>query len=418
MLTFFDNYIKTGIVYLLSCFAGGANKLLLEKTNAVSNNHNYILILGSINDRVIIINDSYVKNLIKFFNHAADLFETGTPFNEFLNIITTFYPKTTEPHGTSTTPQVWLPGGTRFKVPTIINHTLTINRALLQEHFDNRKPLNVQNKIAIFLFPGLVKIPLIVLPLYVETLFPKSFWKNAPLFSESSFLYFVKEDKEQELAKIISTLISEKLLPTTFKDLTKGITLAGKHNPNSYLYPEFISMPLFDHVHIFSEITIPTPGLLQFMRESFFAVRPLNYSQTFLIDKLQGFNDLSINLAAVRILNSAQKTPLEIALEDKINQEITLENVQLIYKHQLNEMQISFIYKGTPWRFTQPLDKSVPSITWWHFERLSFEHYINEYQSSKKIFSSFSTMRPIQKNDTHHLRQKQTTEQEKPRARL
>ena len=431
MLSLFDQYIKTGAIYTISCSAGGKNRTLLEtQQDGIQINHNFILLLGSISNSTVA--HSYPKmfdTLVNFFNYAGDMRDKGKSLDDLLKSIIFFKPDIISPHGAQSIPQVWLPGGLGFQTLNISDQVLSINEVIVKKHSENKAPIIIKNKAAILLYPNVIDIPLYISPLYWEKPIPKSSWKSFPLLFEESFFKNVDNQTKKE---VIDQLKTENILPDFLEQLSELSTQQSPINPNYYLYPEFISMRIDDEAHSFSEIQISTmfegkqvaQGVLQFIREAFLDILPKHYSQIFFIDKLMGKNDISLLLAAVRILNkSLKKHPLEELLKENINKEITLENVTIQIRYYSGEIIISFKINDTAWRCVQDIT-NTDMKTWWKFEKSNasyYENFYNEMKEKKKLLTS----QPLQKSISEALKQKQveilkkkTEEQQKIRSKL
>jgi hypothetical protein len=87
---------------------------------------------------------------------------------------------------------------------------------------------------------------------------------------------------------------------------------------------------------------------MRFIRDAFLDIAQRASNKTFLIDKLTGFNDISILLDAMGEVSH----PLNLALSKDINKNITLENVLIQTNGQRHFYQIYFIFDNTYWYFS------------------------------------------------------------------
>lgn len=416
LLSFFDHNLSTGTVYIESCMAGGKNRTLLETNNdGIQLRHNFILIIGSVSNSSISYKPSEIReSLINFFNYAADTRDKGESLNTLLKKVTILSPASDTQHGTQNIPQVWLPGGIGFQTFNIDRSILSLNSILLKKHQEDKSPLIIQNKTAVLVYPEFIDIPITVYPTYKGfTLFK---WENFPLIFEPNFL----PDSPAEMKRVLSLLEDENIVPEF------------QLRPNNYQYPQFISMLPEVNNHRFSKITVSTDfegkkvatGVLQFLRDAFLDMQLTYSDHSFRIDTLTGLNDISVMLAATRILNKTAPHPLETILKKYENKDITLDKVFALYEAATESAIIAFSFENTGWFINVSLTKTQQS-EWWNFTPTegSFERYIQEYN---KGLPSFKSLLSPQKSITDVLKQKQIDiakkrigeQAEKPRPRL
>lgn len=418
LLSFFDRTLSVGTFFVESCMAGGKNRTLLEtNTDGISLKHNFILILGSIgNSSIGLHQEGTRESLINFFNYAADRRDKGGSLNTLLKKVAIVSPSPESQHGVQNIPQVWLPGGIGFQTFNIDQSILSLNSVLLKKYQEDKKPLMIQNKVAVLVYPEFIDIPITVFPTRKQTTIFT--WHNHPLFFEANFI----TKSQKEITRVFSQLGNENILPQFFLKRTV--------NPNLYQYPQFISMLTEENNHRFSEITVATDfngqqiatGILQFLRDSFLDMQ-LTYSpHAFRIDKLTGNNDISLMLASTRILNQSKPHPLEEILKDYVNKQITLEKVFALYDPSGETTVIAFSFNNTAWYINISLSNPQKN-EWWNFSKApgTFQDYLAEYD--KKLPTKLSSS---QKSIADSLKQKQTDiaqkkaaeEREKLRARL
>src|SRR5262249_40022833 len=78
LLSYFDKHLLVGIVYVVSCFAGGKNSSLLQFTKTgVAVSHNFILIIGAISDISTSSPTDVVQFSLDFFSYAAAIQDKG-----------------------------------------------------------------------------------------------------------------------------------------------------------------------------------------------------------------------------------------------------------------------------------------------------------------------------------------------------
>lgn len=387
MLSFFDHKIKTGIMYVLSCSAGGDVKTLLETTkDGVQTNHNFILILGSIsNSSVISVAERLPALATLFFINTGFIQDKGTSINNLIRYITEFNSSPFSYHGATRFPQIWFPGGYGFQSPQIIDNALTLGNVFLKTHKENNQPIEIINKLIVLLYPFSIDVPLIITPFNMGAAIPKH-WQNLSFVFEKSFF---AEDKVSEHLKkqVISKLKAEQTVPNYVDLQSENSDL----NPNYYLYPQFISMASGKAQYLFSDVYIKTTtdlknqqiagGVLQFIRDAFFD--PSKKSQhEYFIDTLTGTNDISITLAASRLLaQQLNKHPLELLLKNRENREITLKNVFISYDPTV----ISFMIDNSAWTINQTyFTQDETQKMRWNFQAIDAKEHQKFYNLAKE----------------------------------
>ena len=409
MLTFFDQKIKTGIVYVLSCSAGGQNRTLLETTqDGVHTNHTFTLILGSISNSVAISEpNSLFLTIIIFLNNAGFIQDKGTSINNLMRYITRFEATSQSYHGATRFPQIWFPGGYGFQTPQMIEGALSLGNVFLKTHKENGQPINVKNTVVILLYPTVIDVPLTIAPFNMGANMRRE-WKHYAFVSENSFFESASATIERF---IINALKSENILPDYLLQLPELAQADNPANPNYYLYPQFISMAPGKAHYLFSKITVSSNlqgkqvagGILQFIRDAFFD--PVKKSDhTYLIDSLTGTNDISITLAASRLLAKGQdEHPLEKLLKDRANKEITLKNVLVDPSYNY----IGFQIDNTIWVLNQDMLSNDPTVSMrWNFGQMDNKTYEDYYKSLRAQILQ-GTPISSQKNISEVLKEKQ-----------
>ena len=166
-----------------------------------------------------------------------------------------------------------------------------------------------------------------------------------------------------------------------------------------------------DARHAFTDISIATKignqqvaeGVLQFIRDGFFDLSKEN-EQRYFIDTLTGDNDISLTLAASRLVsNTKDKHPLEELLKDRINKEITLKNIIL----QAPDLFIAFQIDDTAWWLTnKDLPKDPTKEMRWNFKKMDVKAHEKFYTLSKSSVTT-PTGESSQKSISEILKQKQ-----------
>lgn len=406
VLSYFDTKVKTGIVYVISCSSGGQNRTLLETTqDGIQILHNFILILGSISDSAVISTTVLdYKKMLLFFNIAGFIQDKGTSINNLLRYIVHPNPDPDSPHGLTGFPQIWFPGGYGFLTPQILNFTLTLGNVFLKVHRENKQPIHIENVLAVFLYPKIIDVPVIVNPVTIGGAIKRN-WKHLSFIFEDDFL------NAPNATSVINSLKAENLLPDYLSGLPESAQETNPNNPNYYLYPQFISMAPEQAQYYFSNININTTlqgkqvtqEILQFIRDAFFD-QVKKSEHTYFIDSLTGADDISLTLAASRLLAQVKdKHPLEELLKNRANKEITLKNVII----DSFNTYIGFQIYNTTWALNQNNLTDNPTTNMrWNFSPIDNKQYEDYYKSHKQQIlkgnTSFS-----QKNISAILQEKQ-----------
>ena len=413
MLSFFDSKIKTGTIYVVSCMAGGKNRTLLETTkDGVQISHNYIFILGAISDSIVKTQGEYLDQVTHdFFNYAAFVQDRGESVSALLKKLIYFYPTVETPHGATALPQIWFPGGFGFQTLNIVDSILSLGNVFLRIHQEENKPIIIDKQRVVLLYPSTINATLEVIPVRQAEAYYKP-WKDLLFVFEPTFF---KDTDEQTKQTVIDQLKKEGVLPSFLEQLP-GLAIAQSDaNPNYYIYPEFISMQTGESKkHSISKIKVGTKiagsevaqGVLQFIREAFFDIGPKEGSFTFFIDEITGINDLSLTLAASRILsNIKEKHPLEEVLKDRINKEITLKNVMLLFDKQSISTLITFQIDNTAWLYMDDFFSKDPRKEMrWNFKEVNNSAAEQSYKDLKAKIETPGA--PSQKSISEILKQK------------
>lgn len=377
MFNFFDTKIKTGMVLIISCLAGGSNRKLLETTQAgIQINHNFILILNSVANETITA--TFPKDFAYasfFFNNAAQIQDKGSSFDTLWEDLAkgklNSYKDSV--HGLQNIPQVWFPGGIGFQSANIEDLVLTIGNVLLKSSKENNEPILVIGEALVLVYPPVIDVPLFVYPTRLENPINKKNWEHIPHFFE---LPFSKNNQELYL-KIITELVVP-LLQT----FSPSIDQASVRLFDS-LYPQFISLNTTGSSHLFSEINVENimldktsklkgvgMGVIQFIRDAFLDVNEHSEARIYFIDKLTGFNDISLLLEGSRLVrNDSNKHILESYLQNLVKQNITLENVMILINNRNTRFTLYFAIGDTYWHYSSTLaQEDSKTFNWWNFK--------------------------------------------------
>ena len=401
IFSFIDQKLNAGIIYLLSCNAGGKNLSLLQfEKFGVTRNHNFILIVGAITDSPTALIDSSDMCVI-FFNLAAQLADKGESLNNLLNSITLKNPGI---HSVNI-PQIWLPNGMGFQTCNIDKNIFVLGNVLAKTYLDEKQTILISNKVAVLVyapsifdlsvFPATPQLELIKLEIEKKKM---KIWPLLPMIHES---YFWKD------VTVPQKLAAQKQLQKEFPKFLKKYT--------SLFFPQFISMipGSYTNNH-FNEIFLLKGGIINFIRDSFLDIAQRTSAKFFYIEKLHGINDISLLIQASRLKRGINEPHLlEKLLVTKKNKTITLDKV-IIYTQfnpstYANEFKIMFSIDNTAWEFS---DKDITNRWFktysWNFIptdlKKLYEFFNKMYESIKK--ETF-VPEPAQKPISQVLKQKQ-----------
>ncbi len=389
LLTFLDNELPVGLLYIESCHAGGKNLNLLEFYQTINEekdaspvdpffallvelqsdetineenvlrNLDYILIVGSITDKTTWTFSGGQSNKLfyQLYSDAALLQGKGKLLDTLLNNLNSLYRHSGSPHGSSNIPQVWLPGGLGFQTYQINNKVQIIGNVKARVHEEEKRNIVLSDSLmAVLVYANRIEVPILVKPhvlkiesrqdLRNEFVDLRAKWiKNIPNVAEALLLV-------QKLPEKLESYSA--LKPILSKDSENRIAIKALN----LLYPEFISMLRGNSIQYFSKIVLRPPegeekeltGVMHFIRDTFFDIGDQATTKTFLIEELIGNNDISALLELSRLKNGdADPHPLEKQLANSIGKKITLEKV--IIETSKHYAQLRFIFDGTAWSF-------------------------------------------------------------------
>ena len=361
MLSYINDNLNAGVVLLVSCSLGGKNLNLLEfEESGALKKYSFILIVGSTSD--IIIQGS--TNLFTFFEFTSGFGNKGASLDRLLSNIGFFGGSAqassadidekmalVKARGTHIIPQVWLPNGMGFQTFNADYFVFVLGKVIAQVAAEEKQPITLDHQKAVLVYPPYIKATLNIRPL-TEYLFSskmpiniaKQFvWKDLPMVNELNF---------------------QKLIPDKHKLENEYPELKNTWEPTDQpvIFPQFISMIRGDAAHYFKKINLedtqsPNSGVIRFIREAFLDIAKRPTLKTFIIEELTGYNDISLLIQASRMIKGFdQPHPLEVLLEQKKHQPITLYNVLISTRHdpitKQDTIVVAFTISGTTWQFT------------------------------------------------------------------
>lgn len=393
VLRFFDLHINAGVILLQSCYVGGINSNLLQfKETGVAITHNYILVVDGITDSLTYTYFNINKIINDFFNNAANLKDKGDSLSRLLKDLNIFHENSGSPHGAENIPQVWLPNGLGFQTFNIDERILVIGNVLAKIHEENRSPIIIKNKEAVLLYPIVINAPVHVgLSPTQKTENLINLWQSLPTIND---LRFNKIALDEKLIKIFPSL--------------------NNVSPQSLTERRYLLFPVFIPINIagnkFNEVKLnsslfPHAGILHFLRDSFLSM-PERETQSIYtsIDRLTGYNDISLTLALTREFRekelqiTTEQNPLEKDLLAFADKEITIEKVEITSTEE--NFSIAFIVNNKAWILT---DEDLQESNYWNFKEFPLDTHLQLYSE----FNEYLSEKSGQKSISEVLKQKQ-----------
>lgn len=412
LLDFFDKYLIVGVVFLETCYLGGANLSLLDfKNQGVTINHNFILLAGSVTDSPTYLSPQFGILARNFFNTAATLIDKGQGLNRLINYAYVIAFEPASIHGTAQIPQVWLPRGLGFQTLNTDKEIFSLSNIQLKIHEAENKPIHLLNKRAVLIYPEVINQTLIVNALDYKHPFIES-----PRFDATPHLSKLHIRDEQDFAEMFDEkseffpALKSRFDPTASPDLSSWLPAFSEFfkQDESFLFPDFISMIRSNAKHRFARIELqdqmPQLGVLRFLSDAFLDIGERFSKKTFFIDELFGNNDINLLLESSRIVQkNITPYPLEkVAVQNSVNGKVTLKNIIIMTRGGIspdqNSFNLQFNIGNTRWELDSYQQEP------WHFKDIS-----SYYSSYKKTVSD--TLQ--QKTIGQILKQKQVHMQER-----
>lgn len=443
VLDFFNRNIKTEILFLTSCYAGGRNIEYLKHYEKLQQIFNFLLIVQGITDQPVY---GVSEGIINFFKLA----EAGRIIEDILYEISVFKYSTWYQF----VPQILFPGNINFLPAILSYHIKSIGNVLLRVHKEEQKPIVLtpnlfeqehiiashirakQDCLLALLYPVIIDVPVYIGLLNLKDLDQKKglgdFFANKDNFSRAwdlmkkdhTFLLdigqnmfglnrsgdflnaakAIKEEGKQFLGVYKEKF--EKAFPVLFKKGLYYDLLKYDSYEKKVRYPTFIPMIRGDDIiQFFSEIKLLSQamvgenkekfsfaGILQFLRDAFFDIgKSLTTKRTFLIDKLEGQNDISLfyELERAKAFDKNKK-PLEEHLKDSTGR-ITLEKVRVeVWMEGDSDFfkNVEFVVKNKAWKLKEKHWKKEGDASFglkWEFvEETDLDQYIGNYRETLK----------------------------------
>lgn len=421
LLTFLNNNLRIGALIISSCFVGGENLSNFKFKNDINNNKifyplNFIIIVESVGDLANFA-PSYSLSPYsgkQFFVTIFDILQnlgkdSQHSLQSLLRELGILDLSSSGIHGEANIPQIILPGGIEIQSLTPSNNVLVLGKVKVQAAEIEKKPIYIYPKklnptsnhdypLNVLLYPQIIPTPLILRASHMEPSASlrqeiKKTWGNLPTFSD-----IVTEN----INSFIKPEIYESLFTSTFNS---AVLQAAQ-----YIYPNILSMIHGNASHYFKKLIFEgnafdgSGGIFMGIRDSFFNIGERPTLKTFYIDTLEGPNDISLILKAIRAIEGNNIiSPLEKELP-KDGIKVVLNNVIIAtsgraglkasIRFQINTTAWQFDYNQADWKMPKPDQKL------WSFTKIDAIKYENEYQKTKDMilnqkFSPSEAQKPL-----------------------
>lgn len=451
-LDFIDMNMSINIFYVTSCFLGGKNKYNLLR--ASKEPYSFTLAVGSLGDYITVINSG--AQFESFFSKAATFCADAPDFSDkaaaLLQPLTPRTSSTWSSHGISTLPQILMPGLIIFKPVEVYGFTVAAKSSLatcsaapltLKATLPDRKTIK---KTLLTPTPHTVDIKIIpdektsefvataataysssvvdlkqksALLIYEETIAeelhvypspgPISTTQKSPLsfvltpeklLTESLLLEKETTSLLPATASILhycEDIVATDSAPSSFKDIMENLC------PENMLFPLFVSATdqMNHHLRSIRVINnangIPSPffGIFRFLRDSFFDAGYRSSKKVFFIDKIQGYNDLSLFYELATVSNPlAECLPLDSHIQlDHVT--VTTEGHFRGISGQVY-LEIGFIFNHQAWIliYQGPLS-DFSSKNNWTFQPHNTRAYLRYYDKYSKLPETTTSCRKI-----------------------
>lgn len=410
ILIFLNDKLRVGVLILGSCYAGGTNLASIKFKYDLNNDKilsllNFLVVINSVGDmpvtsfkslHVKAIDESYFQRL---FSIVQNLGVNEQNSLKALAHILNRLPTALDIHGQSEIPQIILPGGIEIQVLTSDNSVKVLGNVKIYVSELENKPIDLYPKktnnpyfeylLNVLVYPQMINVPLLVRSSHLENQkLHLSLWEFLPSFSD-----LVTKNEKILRGKISSRSNIEKL-------------------KEYYLYPNLISMIHGDAAHYFSKMVFEgnafdgSGGVLMGLRDSFCDIVKRPTTKNFYIGTIEGPNDISLILKAVRALSNdlKEKNPLEnhlpqdgekMVLRNVAVETVFKEGIMLSLKFQINNTAWEYIYDESQWRNAEKRKLFKPKL--WNFVQINaIEHENNFKKISKEIISDSKIVRSIE----------------------
>ncbi len=271
-LNFFNTALNTQCILVNSCFIAGNNQLYMSHQKTLTDDifqkdlRYKIAIAGSSQATTIGVtstpdnpdNSTNIKNFFSSLEKSgSDFFDNALKYCTAPNDWYSFH------LGINSIPQVLIPRVGWSEVFTALPHVNIVTEPRLLKALNDSGTYLIDNSLAAIIKPKTIQTPLSIKP--CTTMQPR--WLK------------------QEWQKV---QVEKNEIPTVFDE---------SNGQNAHYYPTFITPSSGDHLHTINTINVlnqdETPGkVLKFLRDSFLNIQGRTQPTCWVIQELNGFNDL------------------------------------------------------------------------------------------------------------------------------
>lgn len=389
-LMYCNNCMPVSLVYIATCFLGGANKFLLKPSKHQA--YKFPLVISSLNDSVVAL---FLGDIAfqEFFSKA------GERIQEACLCIAPQGPSEFSSHGIFNAPQICLPNSASFEFSPL-NEELAILRS---DRLIDNSGFFSQQAHGLLLYEKSYQNTLLVTPVVRAKIdadpTPLEFIPTA-----DTLLFYA--DAIQETSAIQNYMWLNQSLVHAARVLSQqGQTITSavgcKKRLSLCLYPAFVSMLHENREierHHFSRVVVnnqvegyinPLFGIFHFIRDAFFDLNRRASENYFCIDSLEGFNDYLLIIEMMRYHGffPYEETALECELAPFINSRITLKNFFIKTKAERDDvmkLEIGFEFNGRGWflNFSGKAENFTEECAW-RFAEMPRQDYAYFYAAHK-----------------------------------
>lgn len=387
-LDFLNTNMTIGVLMVSSCYSGGVNlqELFATQDFKFSNDLHFPFIVASVGDTPT----TGLPDLKVLMNEAKQIKSFGE--NALGKLMRTLHTSPMgdllDPHGSSTIPQIILPGGIKIQTLYPENDVSVIGNVMAKRHEFEKKPIityektfkdktgrfKTQEKNAvknILIYPTRINVPLYIKPV---------------------------PEQDQSVQAIDFAL---QTLPSNMQLRKSNISVV------SDLFPAILSMVQGESTHQFKNVVLSDKNgkyglgnILDFIRHSFLGYQADNLMKIFVIDELTGKNDIGLTLAAVR---RVQENAIPHPLEEKLKNQSSITLKKVIIKKRIEAVpnqvgerafqakggcSIQFMLNdGSAWRLAHNFSK--PPTVPWDFKQISVDEHLKQFEEANQKIPSY-----------------------------
>ncbi len=385
-LMFFNNKVNTGVFIAESCYVGGTNLEFFRFKKGVKDpttffSLNYLVVANGIEDTLTYYS---LLNFSEIFSIAANLGKDKK--HSFQALLLQLNPKKLREN----IPQLILPGGIEIQTLYPDENVKIIGKVTARVAQAEDKPIVIQGQLNVLVYPEVIMVPLNVYPNEVGK---DKYIKVKKEYSK--FLYPVRDFVNKNVWFLRNFVENKR---EEFPVLSRIDLVANFSGFQPFLlYPFFISMVRNGYTHFFKEMNVfpgekklspgrkilRQGGVLNFIIDAFLNVRKRESHKIFLIESLNGPNDIVLLLEASRAIKQiSKKHPLEEVLGEKDTDSDIVLN-ELIIETRKKYIKFAFKVNNTAWEFSLDEDNVDPKQMLWNFRKINVTDHNSKFQLSK-----------------------------------